>query len=170
MPVWKLVKNCIGDEERCGAELKKGNEAISQVTEERSQRSETEGTSSEGDMLEDDVESIADSLEKVKLKVEPSAPGLPHPLPYDPGGTEGRILHLETWRELRAQCFPVFQDAQGNRTHELLDWKIVQRLAEGVRAYGVTAAYVVAQLESLHLFCMTPSNWQNLARACLTSG
>lgn len=64
MPVWKLVKNCIGDEERCGAELKKGNEVISQVRQESSQKSETKGTSREGDMSEDDLESIADSLGK----------------------------------------------------------------------------------------------------------
>jgi len=121
MPVWKLVRNCTGDTERCGAELKKGNDALSQVRKERSQISETEGTSSEGDISEDNLESIADSLEKGKLKVEPSAPGLPHPPPYDPVGVEGRSLHPETWRELRAQCFPVFQDVQGNCTHELLD-------------------------------------------------
>jgi hypothetical protein len=30
-------------------------------------------------MLEDDLESIADSLEKVKLKVEPLVPGPQHP-------------------------------------------------------------------------------------------
>ena len=57
------------------------------------------------------------------------------------------------WRELGAQCYPVFQDAQGARFHEPLDWKIIQRLAEGIRAYGVTAAFVVAQLESLHRYC-----------------
>lgn len=77
LPVWKLVKNCIGDEERCGAELQKGNEALNQVREECSQKLETEGNSSEGEMSEDDLESIADSLEKVKLKVEPSGPGPP---------------------------------------------------------------------------------------------
>lgn len=94
------MKNCLGDEERCDAELKKGNEAISQVREEGSQKSETEGTSSEGDMSEDDLESIAYSLEKVKLKVEPPALGPPHPPPYNPGGVEGCNLHPETWREL----------------------------------------------------------------------
>ncbi|XP_063130900.1 granzyme C-like [Rattus norvegicus] len=41
-------------------------------------------------MSEDDLESIADSLEKVKLKVEPSAPGPPHPPLYNPGGVKGR--------------------------------------------------------------------------------
>ena len=49
-------------------------------------------------MLEDDLESIADSLEKVKLKVEPSALELPHLPPYASGRAEGRILHPETWR------------------------------------------------------------------------
>ena len=84
----------------------------------------------------------------MRVKVQPSAPGPPPPLSYDPGGTFGRSLHPETWRELGAQCYPVFQDAQGARFHEPLDWKIIQRLAEGIRAYGVTAAFVVAQLES----------------------
>ena len=35
--VWKLVRNCIEDRERCGAELQRGNEALSQVREECSQ-------------------------------------------------------------------------------------------------------------------------------------
>ena len=64
----------------------------------------------------------------------------------------------------------MFQDAQGARFHEPLDWKFIQRLAEGIRAYGVTAAFVVAQLESLHHYCLTRSDWQNLARACLSRG
>ena len=76
LPVWKLIWDCIKDKERCGAELQKGNEALNQVREERSQKSETEGSSS--DMF---VESIANSLEKVKMKVEPSGPGPPWPPP-----------------------------------------------------------------------------------------
>ena len=47
------------------------------MREERSQKSEAEGSSSDGDMSEDDLESIADSLEKVKMKVEPLGPGPP---------------------------------------------------------------------------------------------
>jgi hypothetical protein len=34
--VWKLVRNCIEDRERCGTELQRGNEALNQVREERS--------------------------------------------------------------------------------------------------------------------------------------
>ena len=79
-------------------------------------------------------------------------------------------MHPEAWRELSAHCFPVFQDAQGARFHELLDWKVIQRLAEGVRAYRVSAAFIIAQLESLHRYCLTPSDWQNLAQACLSAG
>ena len=67
-------------------------------------------------------------------------------------------------------CFPVFKDQQGNRHHEPLDWKIVQRLAEVVRAYGTSAANVISMLEHLHRYCMTPHDWQNLACACLSPG
>ena len=59
LPVWKLVRNCIEDKQRCGVELQKGNEALNQVREEQSQKSEAEGSSSDGDMSEDDLESIA---------------------------------------------------------------------------------------------------------------
>ena len=100
LPVWKLVRNCIKDKERYGAELQKGNEALNQVREEQSQKSEAEGSSSDGDMSEDDLESIADSLEKVKMKVEPSAPGPLWPPLYAPDGALGCSLHPETWREL----------------------------------------------------------------------
>ena len=66
LPVWKLIQDCIEDKKRCGADLQKGNEALNQVREERSQKSEAEGNSSDGDMSEDNLESIADNLEKVK--------------------------------------------------------------------------------------------------------
>lgn len=64
----------------------------------------------------------------------------------------------------------MFRSLEGNRYHEPLDWKTVQRLAEGVRAYGTSAAYVVSMLENLHRYCLTPHDWQNLARACLSPG
>jgi hypothetical protein len=121
-------------------------------------------------MSEDDLESIADSLEKVKVKVQPLTLVPPRPPPYAPKGTTGCSLHPEAWRELSAHCFPVFQDAQGAQFHEPLDWKVIQRLAKGVRAYGVSATFIIAQLESLHRYCLTPSDWQNLARACLSPG
>ena len=50
LPVWKLVRNCIEDKERCGAELQKGNEALNQVREERSQKSDAESSTSKGNI------------------------------------------------------------------------------------------------------------------------
>jgi hypothetical protein len=79
LPVWKLVRNCIKDREKCGAELQNENEALDQVREERSQESDAESSSSEGDLSKDDLESLADSLEKVKVKVQPSAPAPSRP-------------------------------------------------------------------------------------------
>jgi hypothetical protein len=34
--VWKLMRNCIEDRERCGTKLQSGNEALNQVREESS--------------------------------------------------------------------------------------------------------------------------------------
>ena len=79
LPVWKLVRNCIKDREKCGAELQNENEALDQVREERSQESDAESSSSEGDLSKDDLESLADSLEKVRVKVQPSAPAPSRP-------------------------------------------------------------------------------------------
>ena len=62
LPVWKLVCNCIKDREKCGAELQKENEALNKVREERSQESDVESSSSEGDLSEDNLESLADGL------------------------------------------------------------------------------------------------------------
>ena len=52
--------------------------------------------------------------------------------------------------------FPLFQDQQGQRYHEPLDWKVVQRLKESVSTYGVQAAFTVTQVESLQQYCMIP--------------
>ena len=47
-----------------------------------------------------------------------------------------------------AGAFPVFQDQQGQRNHEPLEWKVIQRLKESVSTYGVQAAFAVTQVES----------------------
>ena len=69
-----------------------------------------------------------------------------------------------------AGAFPVFQDQQGQRYHEPLDWKVVQRLKESVSTYGVQAAFTVTQVESLQQYCMMPFDWQNLCKAVLSGG
>lgn len=66
--------------------------------------------------------------------------------------------------------YPVFVDANQQRYHEPLDFKIIKTLAKSVRSYGISASFTIAQVEALHRFCMTPSDWSNLARACLSPG
>ena len=136
------------------------------------------------------LESIRRSLGGIKIKrrkreksdqkqfkgtrrnVTPSAP----PLNSEIIGAEGGIsFNPKVWREVRAEmmmasAFPVFQDPQGNRFHEPLDFKVIKTLAESVRTYGIIATFMVAQVEALHRYAMTPADWMNLARACLSPG
>ena len=97
-------------------------------------------------------------------------------------GAEGGIsLSPGVWKEVRAEmmtqkgvrmmtAFPVFQDQQGSRYHEPLDFKVIKMLAESVRTYGVSASFTVAQVEALYRYAMTPADWMNLAKACLSPG
>jgi hypothetical protein len=80
---------------------------------------------------------------------KPSVPPLPSPPPYkDDGDKRGkRSLHEKCLEKCACRCwmgggFPVFQDQQGQRYHESLEWKIVQRLKESVSTYGAQAAFI----------------------------
>ena len=64
----------------------------------------------------------------------------------------------------------VFLDGQGQRFYEPLDFKTVKALAESVRTYGITASFTLAMVESLTRLCITPTDWTNLAHACLSPG
>ena len=39
-----------------------------------------------------------------------------------------------------------------------------------MQTYGISAAYTVTQLENMARVAMTPTDWQQLAKACLTPG
>ncbi|XP_058438065.1 igE-binding protein-like [Marmota monax] len=96
----------------------------------------------------------------------------PDPPPYG-GGVSGRAFHAQTWRAINAEmglAYPVFQDDNRGRFHKPLDFKIVKTLAESVRTYGVNAAFTLTQVESLSRYCMTPSDWASLVRACVSLG
>ena len=77
------------------------------------------------------------------------------------GAEEGTSFTPGVWKEVIAEmmsqkgdrmmtAFPVFQDQQGNRYHEPLNFKVIKTLAESVRTYGVSASFTVAQAEALH--------------------
>ena len=100
----------------------------------------------------------------------PSAPPL-----YAEGGNGslGCSFCPGVWSTVRTElclAYPVFQDPQGNRYEEPLDFKIIKSLAEFVRTYGTHASFTVEQVEALNRYYMMPSDWNVLARACLSPG
>jgi hypothetical protein len=109
-------------------------------------------------------------------RTKPKVPTAP---PYNPDYTgkkeSARAVRPDTsfcpevWKEI-GLTFPVFVDGQGQRYHEPVDFKTIKQLAESVHTYRVSAAFVVAQVKALARYCLTPGDWKNIARACLSSG
>lgn len=74
-------------------------------------------------------------------------------------------------RSQLASAFPVFQDpASGQRFHEQIPYKQLKDLVEATRTYGVSANYTRALLSQLSGQALTPSDWAEIAKACLTTG
>ncbi|KAI5282309.1 Coiled-Coil Domain-Containing Protein 7 [Manis pentadactyla] len=101
---------------------------------------------------------------KGKMKARRSSSPLAPP-PYASGAHS--FCAPEDLRAIR-QMFPVIEE-NGVRAHQPLTHKEVKDLAEAVRAYGVSANYTLAQIERLTETAMTPSDWQYVAKACLSS-
>lgn len=105
-----------------------------------------------------------------KKAIMPTAPPAP---PYNfqgktmvkPAGSTS--FCPEVWKEL-GLSFPVFLDANGQRHHEPVDFKTIKQLTESVKTYGVNSAFVIAQIEALGRYCLTPGDWGSLTRACLS--
>uniref|UniRef100_UPI001E1B598C igE-binding protein-like n=1 Tax=Jaculus jaculus TaxID=51337 RepID=UPI001E1B598C len=68
------------------------------------------------------------------------------------------------------QIFPVFDDPAQGRHHEPIGHKQLKDLAESVRTYGTNASFTQAQVERLTAYAMTPADWYNTVKACLTMG
>ncbi|ERE69646.1 olfactory receptor [Cricetulus griseus] len=135
------------------------------------------------DLTEDEEGDIIELMEKHSLKVpenqhpkiaalkqghRPTAPP-PYYIQEEVRVPGCSAFCPEEWRTVRTEfqiarplAYPVFMDGNQQRYHEPLDFKIVKALAELVRTYEVTAAFTVAQVEALNLFCMTPGDWMNL--------
>lgn len=105
-----------------------------------------------------------------KKAIMPTAPPAP---PYNfqgktmvkPAGSTS--FCPEVWKEL-GLSFPVFLDANGLQHHEPVDFKTIKQLTESVKTYGVNSAFVIAQVEALGRYCLTPGDWGSLTRACLS--
>lgn len=72
-------------------------------------------------------------------------------------------------RKIRVS-FPGWEDANQTRQHSQLDLKQLKALAESVQTYGVNASFTQALIERLAVSAMTPDDWYNTVKACLTMG
>ena len=134
---------------------------------------------------EEDLEEAAASYEeerydppvrgrRVKLGTGPMAPSAPYsepaPPPYCPPQNKCHFIGGRTWSRLAA-AFPVFQDPQTNtRYHEPIPYKQLKDLVEASKTYGANASYTLTLLSRLANQAMTPSDWWEVARACLSTG
>jgi len=146
---------------------------------------ETEGTDTEDELQELIKQVKRQTLKpkhrergsKCKMEGEPPGRHPSVPPPFNPveGGSrsQGHTFCPEVWKAVRTElhlAHPVYVDANQQRYHEPLDFKVIKSLVESVRTYGIMASFTIAQVEALHRFCMTLSDWTNLARACLSPG
>lgn len=89
------------------------------------------------------------------------------PLPYvQHGRSASRIPRKD--RDKLALMFPVIE-RDGGRVHAPVTFSKIKDLAESVKNYGVTANFTLAQLDRLATSNMTPSDWETVAKASLTS-
>ncbi|XP_036095416.1 endogenous retrovirus group K member 10 Gag polyprotein-like [Rousettus aegyptiacus] len=83
------------------------------------------------------------------------------------------IEHGENMEGFHLACL-VYEDngAQGQRVHSYrpIPFKQLKELKLACAQYGSTAPFTQVMLESLSLEALTPSDWKQLARACLTGG
>ncbi|XP_026956179.1 igE-binding protein-like, partial [Sagmatias obliquidens] len=80
------------------------------------------------------------------------------------------FIPREAWSQL-ATAFPVFEDpATRQRYCEMIDHKLIRDLAEAAKRDGVSANYTIMLLQRLTRNALTPTDWQDIARACLTMG
>lgn len=122
---------------------------------------------------EADLEEEAAKYESERYGPPPPYAGVPPSAPPPScGGNSGQGCHFLTprTRSQLASAYPVLQDAQGQRSHEPVPYKQLKDLVEATRTYGVTASYTRALLSRLATQAMTPSDWFEIARACLTTG
>lgn len=231
--VWKLVKNCLEDEncrtaqlegqttlesvqesmsesewsERIGARKKRvqsKKEQIAQTSQKGPPRESTDkgeniypqlelealrlrdsdSSTSEDESLntekEADLEEEAAEYERERYhpdekrenrKTQSSPQAAFRPRPTAPPPYEARSFSLlsKGVHQRLQQAFPVFEMGEGGRVHAPVEFSQIKELAESVRKYGVSGSFTIMQLDRLALNALTPSDWQMIAKATLTS-
>ena len=67
----------------------------------------------------------------------------------------GSTFCPEVWKPVHTELhlsYPVYADANQQRYHEPLDFKVIKSLAESVRTYGIMASFTIARLRPYTAF------------------
>lgn len=146
--------------------------------------------------LGEELERVESDLQEMRTPGEaglvPSAPpweppqgmsapggwGPPPPFPATLLFSGRRSFHGRLWDVLcrglasydAPSFYPVLQDQAGALYYQPLDMKVVKGLKEAVSTYGPNAPFTQALLENIGATPLTPSDWAQLARACLSPG
>lgn len=88
----------------------------------------------------------------------------------------GRQFHRQAWKQLKADApgsahaYPVLGLGTREVRYAPLDMAVLKSLKQAVSDYGATAPFTISLLESVGQEVLTPSDWTQLARACLSPG
>lgn len=111
---------------------------------------------------------FVNAAQPVQVSAPPWSPTAP--------SSAGRQFHRQAWKQLKAnvpasaQAFPVLGLGTREARHEPLDMAVLKQLKAAVHDYGSTAPFTLSLLESVGQSILTPSDWTQLARACLSPG
>lgn len=180
MAIWSLIKSCLQDKNKKPSltePLAEGRQVLEEIKEERSYLSQNseKGTNSDEELSEGELsgEELEKRVQRLRLDEKPPlVPVLPSAPPINrepPHEASGFGLRLE-WSHLGSVAYPVFEDAQNQRCHQPLDFKIVKQLKEAVSTYGPQSAFTIALVDTLTSLNLVPQDWTNLARAALSGG
>ncbi|XP_065744230.1 igE-binding protein-like [Phocoena phocoena] len=183
-PLWRMIHSCLRDG-KCEDIVQMGRKALS-IYQDSASESENIGTTDELNPKEEaDLEEAAAEYERERYGSSPCArppfcasAGARPPFCASAKSkaltctqtSKCTFIPREVWSQVPT-AFPVFEDpATRQRYYEMVDHRILKDLAEAARGYGVTANYTLMLLQRLTRNALTPTNWHDIARACLSMG
>ncbi|XP_065745497.1 igE-binding protein-like [Phocoena phocoena] len=183
-PLWRMIHSCLRDG-KCEDIVQMGRKALS-IYQDSASESENIGTTDELNPKEEaDLEEAAAEYERGRYGGSPCArpsfcasAGARPPFCASAKSkaltctqtSKCTFIPREVWSQVPT-AFPVFEDpATCQRCYEMVDHKILKDLAEAARGYGVTANYTLMLLQRLTRTALTPTDWHDIARACLSMG
>ena len=83
---------------------------------------------------------------------------------------QGTLRYLAELTPITSLAYPVFEDQNQQRYHEPIPYKQLKDLVESSRTWGPNAQYTLTLLDRILNSALTPNDWWEIARACLSTG